>query len=185
MEALVQLEIAAERLDRRAPDVERRVERGHDLRQRRGPAIVHRSRGCEPARHTFERAPQLDGLLDVLQTECPYGEPARGATREQALVLERLHRQPQRRARHADAIDGLELGDTVTGGQRAGQDHLAEPQHGPQHLRGAAFTSLTSGSRHRRANRRVRSLPQTRARTRRADRGVWKNCMQCVIVRPP
>ena len=90
--------------------------------------------GGEARGGSFDDPAQLDGVVDVGVRELAHHVPAAGQNLEQALVLELRQRQPQRRPRHAEALDQRQLGDARAGRELAAQEQFAQPEDGPHGL---------------------------------------------------
>ena len=80
----------------------------------------------EPDGEAFEGSADLDGLEDLPLGEGPYGEAARRDGLQQALLLQPDEGQAQGRARDAEALDHLQLGDALAGAQLAAQHEFAQ-----------------------------------------------------------
>ena len=124
VEALVEFEVALERLV---------VVAVHELliaslssrsvrRSRRAGAAL----GGEARGGAFEHASQLDRIADIGPGELAHDVAAAGQSAQQALVLERGERQPQRRARDAEPLDQRQLGHPRAGSEFAAEDQLAQ-----------------------------------------------------------
>ena len=90
--------------------------------------------GRHPRGDALERAAHVDRVGDVVERERADREAAAGEPRQQALVLELGEREPQRRARDADALRQGDLGDPPAGRELALEDQLAQLEHRAQTL---------------------------------------------------
>ena len=112
-----------------------RCEQGVDLAEAFAHLGQHRGVGTALGRQTrgqaFERAAQLDGVLDVALGELAHHVAAAGQGLDQALLLQAHEGGADRRARHRQPIDHREFGDALAGREFAADDHLAQRQLRP------------------------------------------------------
>ncbi len=90
--------------------------------------------GGETGRQPLDRAAQLDRVADVVLGEVLDCEPASRQRLEQSFLLQPGQRHPDRRPRHADALDQRELRDPRPRLEAAAEHQLAQGQLGTDRL---------------------------------------------------
>ena len=83
--------------------------------------------GDEAPGQAFQHAAHVDGIDHLAHGECAHHIAARAGERQQALLRQRRQRLANRRARHAETLGDVDLGDALAGHELAAQDHLAQP----------------------------------------------------------
>jgi hypothetical protein len=117
------------------------VERGGRLLERRELAGRLEALCGEARRRPLEHAAELDRVGDVGERERADDEAAAGEALEQPLVGERRQREAERRARDAEPLRELDLGQAFAGAEPASEDELPEAERRLRRQRAGAVAA--------------------------------------------
>ena len=126
MEALVQLDVVVEAVDPAGGASTTPIRSLSSASARISPR--RSAFGGEAGGRPLQHATQLDRIDDLTRGEGPDDVSTRGQRLQQALVLERRQRQPQRRARDPDPFHERQLGHPLARLELAAEDLLAKRQ---------------------------------------------------------